>query len=303
MAELNPSAGHVEQYEVCVVGAGIAGLNALTVASGYLSRDQKVVLIDRRERVGGMWVDTYPYVRLHQPHPFFTAGNIKWTLGANPSHLATKNEVLDHFQHCLDVIKERVQLTTYFGAEFESHHESPGNVRITARSSDGRPLVIHAKRLIKANGFDIVPNDPLDISSDRVKSVSPDYCDMRGEAMRTSSGPVWVIGGGKTAMDTAHALITEYPGREVNLVAGPGTFFISRDRMFPNGTRQRWTGTLPSELFTELALRFDGTMRLRCRTGCARTIAPGSPRKPATSLPASCRNRRRQPLPPDCTRW
>ena len=81
-----------------------------------------------------MWVDTYPYVRLHQPHPFFTAGDIKWTLGAKPSHLATKDEVLDHFEHCLDVVKERVQLTTYFGAEFESHHESPGNVRITARS-------------------------------------------------------------------------------------------------------------------------------------------------------------------------
>ena len=69
----------VQRCDVCIVGAGIAGLNALFVASQYLSRDQKVVLVDRRERVGGMWVDTYPYVRLHQPHPMFTAGNIKWT--------------------------------------------------------------------------------------------------------------------------------------------------------------------------------------------------------------------------------
>ena len=45
--------------------------------------------------------------------------------------------------------------------------------------------------------------------------------------MRASDAPVWIIGGGKTAMDTAHALITEYPGREVNLVAGRGTFFSS----------------------------------------------------------------------------
>ena len=259
MTAVNPSAGHVEQCEVCIVGAGIAGLNVLAVASGYLSRDQRVILIDRRQRVGGMWVDTYPYVRLHQPHPFFTAGDIKWTLGAKPSHLATRSEVLDHFEYCLDVVKERVQLTQYFGAEFESHHESPGNVRISARTADGRPLVIDAKRLIKANGFQIMPNDPLEISSTRVRSVSPDYCDMRGDEMRTGTGPVWVIGGGKTAMDTAHALVTEYPGREVNLVAGPGTYFTSRDRMFPNGIRQKWTGKLPSGLFTELALRFDGT--------------------------------------------
>jgi cation diffusion facilitator CzcD-associated flavoprotein CzcO len=48
----------VERCDVCIVGAGVAGLNALFVASQYLSRDQKVILVDRRERVGGMWVDT-----------------------------------------------------------------------------------------------------------------------------------------------------------------------------------------------------------------------------------------------------
>ena len=48
----------VERCDVCIVGAGLAGLNALFVASRYLSRDQKVILVDRRARVGGMWVDT-----------------------------------------------------------------------------------------------------------------------------------------------------------------------------------------------------------------------------------------------------
>jgi cation diffusion facilitator CzcD-associated flavoprotein CzcO len=119
----------VERCEVCIVGAGIAGLNALFVASQYLSRDQRVILVDRRERVGGMWVDTYPYVRLHQPHPMFTAGNIEWTLGRDRSYLATKGEVLDHFQHCLNVIKQRVRVDEFFGWEVESHDESDGIVR------------------------------------------------------------------------------------------------------------------------------------------------------------------------------
>ena len=100
----------VETCEVCIVGAGIAGLNALFVTSRYLARDQKVILIDRRQRVGGMWVDTYPYVRLHQPHPVFTAGNIKWTLDQDRGYLATKPEVLDHFEHCLNVIKQDVDV-------------------------------------------------------------------------------------------------------------------------------------------------------------------------------------------------
>src|SRR6202051_5095463 len=134
---------------------------AFSVPSRYLSRDQKVILIDRRARVGGMWVDTYPYVRLHQPHPMFTAGNIKWTLGQDRSYLATKGEVLDHFQHCLNVIKEQVQVDEYLGWAFESDDEVDGIVPITCRSSDGHSLVIEAKRLIKAYGLRVMPHAPL----------------------------------------------------------------------------------------------------------------------------------------------
>jgi thioredoxin reductase len=264
MSAFRPSAvtardGAVESCDVCIVGAGIAGLNALFAASRYLSRDQKVILIDRRARVGGMWVDTYPYVRLHQPHPMFTAGNIKWTLGQDRSYLATKGEVLDHFQHCLNVIEERVQVDEYFGWAFESDDEVDGIVRVTCRSSDGHSLVIEAKRLIKAYGLRVMPNDPLEISSARVQSVSPDYCDVRSGEMRASDAPVWIIGGGKTAMDTAHALITEYPGREVNLVAGRGTFFSSRDRLFATGARRWWGGTLGATIAAQMGRRFDGT--------------------------------------------
>ncbi|MFC9764184.1 FAD-dependent oxidoreductase [Rhodococcus jostii] len=249
----------VERCDVCIVGAGITGLNALFVASQYLSPSQKVILVDRRDRSGGMWVDTYAYVRLHQPHGLFTAGNIKWTLGQDRSYLATKDEVLTHFDHCLDVVKQRVQVDEYFGWALESHDESDGIVRLTCTSSDGQFMIVEAKRLIKASGFGVVPNDPLEISSARVVSVSPDFCDMRGDEMRASDAPVWVVGGGKTAMDTAHTLITEYPGREVNLVAGSGTFFSNRDRLFPVGGQRWWGGTLVTGIFTELGRRFDGT--------------------------------------------
>ena len=44
--------------DVCIGGAGIAGVNALHVASRYLKPDQRVVLVDRNDRVGGMWVET-----------------------------------------------------------------------------------------------------------------------------------------------------------------------------------------------------------------------------------------------------
>jgi len=251
--------GVIHKADVCIVGAGIAGLNTLFVASRYLSPEQKVILIDKRQRVGGMWVDTYPYVRLHQPHPMFTAGNIKWALGKDPSYLATKGEVLDHFSHCVDVIKQRVRVEEFFGWEFESEKETDGIVRITCRSSEGERRVVEAKRLIKAYGLGVMPNDPLAVSSDRVQSVSPDYCDVRSGDMRASNAPVWIIGGGKTAMDTAYALVTEYPGREVNLVAGRGTFFASRDGVFPGGARRWWGGTSLTGVAAQMGRRFDGT--------------------------------------------
>jgi len=165
--------------DVCIVGAGIAGLNALFVASQYLTREQNVVLVDRRHRSGGMWLDTYDYVRLHQPHPLFTAGNIKWDLNEKPRHLATKGEVLDHFEHCLRIIRQRVRLDVRYGWESEGHEETDGMVRMTCRDSEGQTHIVESDKLIKAFGFGITPNEPLDLSSDRVRSVSPDYCDVR----------------------------------------------------------------------------------------------------------------------------
>jgi hypothetical protein len=258
-ADLRPRTAADKICDVCIVGAGVAGLNALFVSSRYLSRDQKVILVDGRERVGGMWVDTYPYVRLHQPHPMFTAGNIEWTLGRDRSYLATKGEVLDHFEHCLRVIKQRVQVVELFGWTAQADDEIDGQVRITCESADGRVQVVEAKRLIKAYGFSVVPNDPLEISSERVRSVSPDFCDVRQGEMADSDTPVWIIGGGKTGMDTARALITEYPGREVNLVAGSGTYFTNRDRVLPSGLRRWWSGRFFSSLGVEATRRFDGT--------------------------------------------
>ena len=248
-----------DRYDACIVGAGISGLNALFVASQYLSGDQRVILVDRRSRVGGMWMDTYDYVRLHQPHPFFTAGNIEWTLGKEAEHLATREEVLEHLHHCLEVIKRRIQVTELFGYEFENSEEFAGKVHITCRSSEGRTIELEADRLIKAYGQGVETNPPLKLSSSRARSVSPDDFDVRGAEMSASDKPVWIVGGGKTGMDTAHALMTGQPGREVNLIAGPGTLFASRDRFFPGGVR-RWRQSKPiSSLSMEMARRFDGT--------------------------------------------
>ena len=76
----------------------------------------------------------------------FTAGNIEWTLGRDRAYLATKDEVLDHFACCLDVIKQRVRVDEYFGCAVESDVETDGIVRVTCRSTDGRPYEPYISR-------------------------------------------------------------------------------------------------------------------------------------------------------------
>src|SRR4051812_36229098 len=172
------SSSESRPYDVAVVGAGVAGLNALAAASRYLRKNDRVLMIDRRSRAGGMWVDTYQYVRLHQPHPFFTAADIKWTLDADRAYLATKDEVLDHFSHCVDVVKGRVATDEWLGTELLSHEAGKETIRLTCRAADGTPQFAETKRLIKAPGLAVEPNQPLAVSSERVHSVSPDFCDV-----------------------------------------------------------------------------------------------------------------------------
>ncbi|UUZ60624.1 hypothetical protein LP418_07245 [Nocardioides sp. B-3] len=234
-------------------------MNALAVGSSYLEATDRVLLIDRRHRAGGMWVDTYPYVRLHQPHPFFTAGDIGWQSGEDRAHLATKHEVLDHFIHCLEVVRGRVQLDEWHDTDYVSHDASNGTVEITTRTEDGRVRIARARRLVKATGLDIRTLDPLQVSSTSVHSVSPDSCDVRSGDIADSNAPVWIIGGGKTAMDTACALIAGNPAREVNMLVGTGTFFFERDRAFPTGAKRYVGGQRGFTVFRDWADRFDGT--------------------------------------------
>ena len=222
--------------ELIIVGAGISGLNALAVASDYLSAHDRVVLVDGRHRAGGMWVDTYAFVRLHQPYPIFTAGDIAWQLEEPASHLATREEVLDHLGHCVEVARAKVDLEQRFGWEYVGHAEADGEVAVTLRGPDGRSETLSTKRLIKAYGNNVVPSSPLPISSAAVRSTTPEELPLAIASHPEDRGPIWIIGSGKTAMDVALMLRRERPGRELNMVAGSGTMFSRRETFFPTGS-------------------------------------------------------------------
>lgn len=248
-----------EHCALVIIGAGIAGLNALYAASCYLKPGDKVILIDRHARAGGMWTETYDYVRLHQPHPMFTAGDIPWTLGQPPAHLASRQEVLGHFTHCLAELRRRVTLVEYYGYDYLGHEEVQADgawhVQVEIAPVGGGPaLRLRAPHCVKAFGFRIPENAPLPWRSTQVVSLAPQDAALFAPSM----APVYVIGGGKTGMDTAHALLSRFPGREVHLVVGKGTLFTNRNKAFPSGLARWWGGRTTLGMFLDIALRFDG---------------------------------------------
>ena len=57
------------ETDYLVVGAGASGM--AFVDSLLTHSDAEVVLVDRRHRPGGHWLDAYPFVRLHQPSAYY----------------------------------------------------------------------------------------------------------------------------------------------------------------------------------------------------------------------------------------
>lgn len=249
----------IETYDLCVIGAGIAGLNALAVAVEYLPRTAKVILVDRNDQAGGMWNTTYDFVRLHQPYRMYTAGDLQWRLDCSANYLATGSEVRTHLADCLEQLSANLNLVTLFSHECESctEIESPvgPRTRVQCRSNIGESRNFDALRCINAASWDIPRVRPLGLSSEQVQSVTPkELCLRNVEAAEN----VIVVGGGKTGMDTAQHLIRSNPDRNIILINGRGTVFGNRDKLFPTGWSRWWSGTMIGAISADLTQRFDG---------------------------------------------
>ena len=89
----------METADLCIIGAGYAGVNVLNAACPHLPEGARVVVVDRGTRFGGQWTDQYDYVRLHQPYESFTAHDREWAFSKTKpkAYLASKTEILSHF--------------------------------------------------------------------------------------------------------------------------------------------------------------------------------------------------------------
>lgn len=260
----------IRDCDLCIVGAGYAALNGLNAAAKYMAKGQRVVVLDRRPTWGGQWVDQYDFVRLHQPYRMFTAGDQKWRLaGRDRSYLATRGEILDNLATVPRRSAGHLEVEPLFGHEYQSHRLRGGGLDIEARSLNGEPVRIRAKRLLKATGQDVEILQPLRVSSSRVRSVAVADPVLTTPEFTNSSAPVYVVGSGKTAMDCVRWLAT-LQRRKISVITGSGMWFFDRDRLFPSGPRRYSHGRLVTDVFLEIAEMFDGSNELEVMSRLAR---------------------------------
>ena len=236
--------------DLCVIGNGYAGINAVNAASHYLPKGSTIVCIARNEDWGGHWPTQYKYCTLHQPFEGYAVGDHKWPLARTydqRSHLATRGEILNYFKHCINEIKVKkgIEIIELWGYEYRGHNVKSKKVNIMAyplfNNNTIHKINVVANRLIKGNGYDLKVKAPFVFAES--KNVNDKFHSLTANDVllpatnalmlfsKDKDKPIYIIGSGKTAVDAMNAMSTELGSRVTNrmyCISGHGTYFMVR---------------------------------------------------------------------------
>jgi hypothetical protein len=199
------------ETDYLVVGAGATGM--AFVDTLIAESDADVVMVDRRHRPGGHWLDAYPFVRLHQPSAIYGVNSRVLghdridTFGPNAGlyERSTAAEIVDYFNQVLEetlLPSGRVRffgMCDYRGADAEGHHfvslltGAPTRVRVRRKIIDATYIESEIPSR-HTPGYEIDPD---------VRVLPPNALVDLDEP---ASG-FTIIGAGKTAMDTCSWLL------------------------------------------------------------------------------------------------
>ncbi len=200
------------EVDYLVVGAGASGM-AFVDALVAEDEECEVLLVDRRHRPGGHWLDAYPFVRLHQPSA--TYGVTSLDLGedridrtgpnAGFYERATAAEIVGYY----DTVLEQVLLPTgrvrFLG--LSEHRERDDGTQLVRSLLTGEETAVRARRRVV---------DATYTESSIPKTHTPGFAIDEGAVVvppndlvdpgRAAAGYT-IIGGGKTSMDTCGWLL------------------------------------------------------------------------------------------------
>ena len=238
-----------ESCDYLVVGGGATGMAfadtllhaaaAAAAASSSSSPPMTLVMVDKHDRPGGQWNDSYRFVRLHQPSSMYGVETCKLEKGndsdgaadkaAPEHHRATRAEILDYY----DVVRRKLEaqydfqfcggVTFDFSQQPVSSHEN-GVLSYRLGNQHGGSMIQVRKKLVDARYLEpdlpvfIPPKfsyDPTKIRCVPVNALSEVEEEEKEEEEVSNhphpSSPRYfvVIGAGKTDMDAIVFLLTQ----------------------------------------------------------------------------------------------
>ena len=95
------------ECDYLVIGSGATGM-AFVDELIHKSHEIKVIIVDKRAKPGGHWVDAYDFVRLHAPAAWY--GVNSKPLGSGGADLATKAQILAYYELVMEELKSTGRL-------------------------------------------------------------------------------------------------------------------------------------------------------------------------------------------------
>ena len=191
------------EADYVIVGAGAVGMAMADTLVAETSAS--VIIADRRARPGGHWNDAYPFVRLHSPSATYGVNSLPLGFGRvdqaglNRGHheLATGAELCTYFDR---VLRERLLPTGR--VTWLPLHDVAEDGEAVSLVDGQRKRLVAGRRWVDATRADTqVPatHGPRFRVADGATCLTPSEL---VQWRRPASGYV-IIGGGKTALDTA----------------------------------------------------------------------------------------------------
>ena len=196
------------EVDYVIVGAGAVGMAMADTLTAETSAT--VAIVDRRARPGGHWNDAYPFVRLHGPSATYGVnslplgrGQIDTTgLNAGLNELATGAEICAYYDRVMQ------QLMTSGRVNWLPMHDVDEAGVATSLVNGQRVRLVARRRWVDATQADTqVPSThgPRFAVAEGVTCLTPTELTQWD---RPVTGHV-IVGGGKTAMDTALWLLEQ----------------------------------------------------------------------------------------------
>lgn len=200
------------EADYIIIGAGAVGL---AFADTILAEsDYTVAIIDRNAKPGGHWNDAYDFVSLHQPSAFYGINSLRLgsdsidTDGPNAGlyELATGAEVLAYFDRVMQEVLLPTGRCTYL-----PNYDYVDDATIRSQKTGETQAFQARRKLVDATYYGTtVPSrhtPAFDIAAG-TELVPPNALSALFATADHGYEHVCVLGAGKTAMDTAHWLLS-----------------------------------------------------------------------------------------------